>query len=134
MTAMSGTCDICGFSNIENGRPTGVIVGVACVPSFPVSLAWCRECLFRGVMPMFCVESLLCDDDLDLLETIQKWGLDMVLEVGAEWFMESWTWIGPATMPRVVAAGQPPDYSRCEGPGRYVVIKDYLKELGSVIA
>jgi hypothetical protein len=119
MTALDDRCDICGF---------GPMIGVASVPAFPVSLAWCRDCLAYGVIPLFCVEATLCDMNPEqeqmstLAETIAAHGLDAVKSVAAEWFLECYTWVPPEP-----EEGEPP--LQTEGPGRYEQIGDYLRRL-----
>src|SRR5262245_45909751 len=103
------------------------MVGVAAVPGFPVSLAWCGLCLRHGVIPIFCVEATLCDDDLSLYETIDKWGLDIVLSIGADWFYEVYTYVAPA-LPVVEV-----EDVMLYGPGRYERIGDYIKRIGQAV-
>src|SRR5262245_29720088 len=107
MTAGDGLCDICGYP------PS---VGVASVPAFPVSLAWCPTCLMYGVIPMFCVESIFCDGDMTLPDTVEKHGVDRVLYMGADWFRETHTYVRPQ-----------PDTS---GPGYYIEIGEYIRWIG----
>jgi hypothetical protein len=97
-------CDVCGSPDF---------VGVAAVPAFPVSLAWCKWCLSIGAMPLFTAEATMCDDDLSLEETIQKHGVDQVKGVAAEWFLDMPFWI-PA---------------EGEGPGHYMSLRSYLSKL-----
>jgi hypothetical protein len=85
MTDLDDKCNICGKS------PT---LGVAAVPGFPVSLAWCRECLENQVLPLFCVEVTCGDLDLSTKETFKKYGVEKVEEIGlADWFLFSSTWV-----------------------------------------
>jgi hypothetical protein len=98
-------CDLCGSPDY---------VGVACVPAFPVSLAWCKHCLAHGAMPLFCAEATLCLDSLDLRQTKEMIGLDQMLSICADWFLDAEFWI-------------PPDVG--EGPGRYVQLRTYLASL-----
>jgi hypothetical protein len=84
VTAGDNKCDIC------DREP---MVGVAAVPGFPVSLAWCRECLVNSVLPMFCVEATVCDGELTIKESFDKWDIKSVDQMGlAYWFLESSTW------------------------------------------
>ena len=105
MTAVDMRCDLCGSPDF---------VGVAAVPGFPISLAWCKHCLARGAMPLFTAEVTLCLEDCDLRQTKEQVGLDMMLNVCADWFLESYFWIPPEV-------GQ--------GPGRYLQLRQYLGSL-----
>lgn len=124
MTAADDCCDICGYPPM---------VGVAAVPAFPVSLAWCRLCLMYGVIPLFCVESTLCDYsgpvpegesewNLTLAETIEKHGIQKVKDIAADWFLEVYTYVRPE-----LPLGW--NGETLYGPGRYERIGDYLDRL-----
>jgi len=114
MTAVEMRCDICGSPDY---------VGVAAVPSFAVSLAWCSHCLIRGAMPMFCVEVTLCDDEegpdgqvgrfLTLEETVDKWGVEKVMSIAAPWFLDMYTYVGGEL-----------------GCGHYILIRDLILKIG----
>jgi len=128
LTALAGTCDICGYSNIDQvtWRPTGEIVGVASVPGFAVSIAWCIECLKRGAFPMFCVEYVVCDGELTLEETIVQHGIEPVMKNCADWFLDSVTYVMPeATGGNLEVDGR----ERAQGPAQYVKIRDYLNRI-----
>lgn len=105
MTAKDQRCDVCGSPDY---------VGVASVPAFPVSLAWCKWCLAIGAMPLFTAEATLCDVGLSLEQTIRKHGLYRVMEIASDWFLDMPFWIPPY-------AG--------EGPGRYMSLRAYLTKL-----
>lgn len=119
---MEPRCDICDSPDY---------VGVAAVPGFAVSLAWCTHCLKRAAFPMFCIDVTLCDEDasgdiLTISETIEKHGLDMVLSIGAEWFMESILYV-PANANQDVEP-----HWRYEGPGHYMTVEDYVRKCAKV--
>lgn len=109
MTAVDMRCDICGSPDF---------VGVAAVPGFPVSLAWCKHCLERGAMPLFTAEVTLALTDQTLKETKDIVGLEAMYAEAAEWFLESYFYI-PAD--DVLKGAQ--------GPGRYVRLDQYLARL-----
>lgn len=76
-------CDVC------NGESGGTDVGVAAVPSAPVSVMWCTECLQQNAVPLFVVETWLFADfeqaDVELpaeppgRDVFAKWVMDMTV-------------------------------------------------------
>jgi hypothetical protein len=114
MTAVDMRCDLCGSPDF---------VGVASVPGFPVSLAWCKHCLERGAMPLFTAEVTLGYNEMDVAETKKEVGLEAMESIAAEWFLDSWFYI-PADY-GLDGPGQKP----VEGPGRYMKLRDYLRTL-----
>lgn len=116
MTAVDMRCDLCGSPDF---------VGVAAVPGFPVSLAWCKWCLGYQAMPLFTAEVTLCDEDVIMPDgclraTISRHGLERVTEIAAPWFLGAMFWIPPEG-----------EIGKVEGPGRYMKLEDYLAKLAS---
>jgi hypothetical protein len=108
-------CDICGSPDF---------VGVASVPAFPVSLAWCKWCIAVSAYPLWCAEALMCIDNdgygdiFTLGETIEKYGLTTIKAQVAGWFLESVFWVPPE--------------EGTEGPGWYMRLTDYLDRLEAI--
>src|SRR5262245_35702669 len=124
MTDVSGLCDICGYQpiwpEIEDGDlHEGLIV--CALPAFPITLAQCPDCFGRCAFPLFCLETLVCDEPLTLEETIERYGVTAVLRVCADWFRNSLIWVGPG---RIDGDGP------VMGPGRYVMVADFIRRLG----
>lgn len=83
MTAADNICECCK-------RKVDKIVGVASVPGFPVSIAWCRECLDNNALPMYCIEYIACDGDLSIKESFEKWSITSMAQMQfAPWFLQS---------------------------------------------
>jgi hypothetical protein len=116
MTGLDMRCDICESPDF---------VGVAAVPGFPVSLAWCKHCLARGVTPLFCVEVTICDDSedgvpLSIEQTVEKHGLDMVLSIVADWYKEQWVYVNPNEGNR--------SKELFHGPGYYITVEQLIRK------
>lgn len=114
MTAIDERCDICRSPDY---------VGVASIPGFPVSVAWCQHCLARCAYPLFCAEATLCDEGLSLPETIAKHGLSVVRAGVADWFLDQWFWIEPSAGRSLVEMERE---GIVQGPGHYVLLEDLL--------
>lgn len=102
-------CEICG-------RKVDKFL-VCSIPGFGMSMNHCEYCLAIGAMPLFTAEVTMADENLDMLETIQKHGVDVVKSVAADWFLDSPFWIPPN--------------DREEGPGRYMSLRAYLEYLAA---
>ena len=82
------TDDVCG---VCNGESETEFVGYAAVPFAPMTIGWCQKCLELGAQPFFQVEALLADheNDMDLLETVQHYGLEVVKEQAISYFLQT---------------------------------------------
>lgn len=70
MTYVNGLCECC-----NQKKP---LVGVACIPGIPMSIAWCRECLEADVIPYWAAVSntacCMLTPDHDVLHgTNEEW-------------------------------------------------------------
>jgi len=96
------------------------MVGVAALPAFPVSLAFCETCLRMGAFPLFCIETLVCDEDLDIEQTFRKHKVYIEEHGGIEggvagWFLDQYLCLPP--------------WEGGIGPVGYVTHRAYLKRI-----
>jgi hypothetical protein len=89
MTAKEEICDVCHGESRDSRY-----VGVAAVPSAPVSVAWCRNCLYVGAIPRFVAEAWLLGDLVGdgPLRIPKKPPRKFPL---ATWAGETMIWLGP---------------------------------------
>jgi len=70
MTMKDSICECC-----NKNQP---LVGVACIPGLPMSIAWCRECLEAGIIPYWALVNQTAS--ANGLENCDEWWKELVTQ------------------------------------------------------